>query len=204
MDSAKVSKRLQPVLAEAHELLLRAYGQYMGTDSLGHFDVADPSKGDLISGGNVLGTFSAWRDCLSLTLDQDPLGTAVHELLHANAFSDDWLPADTGKPEVIVSFRGFEIQVLASADKHVQEVHHRALNEAVTELLTHHAYSNALEAYANLIPFARELDRAVGLPEMARVYFQSGYEGLEDIAADRSLDLEQLSKGADDAARGHS
>lgn len=192
-------KLLEPVLAEAHELLMRKFPAYMGTDPRGHFNVADHKKVIRLSGASLLGSFSAWKDRVSLNLERDPLGTAVHELLHANAFSDDWLPEDTGRKGEIVSYRGFEIQVISAGTRRVKAICHRAINEGVTELLMTHAYPEAAQAYRQLLTFARELTERLGFEAVTRQYFREGYNGLQKLAQANDFDLDGLIHQADAA-----
>lgn len=159
------------------------------------FPVDDSAKRERVSAGATLGSFDAWEDRIRLNLEEDPLGTAVHELLHANAYGDDWLPADTGQ-DVIVSFRGFEIQVLTPRRDAVLGIYHRALNEGITELLTRHAYPAAAPAYEELLPAARDLEQRIGSDVLVRLYFHAGYAGLEAVIGDT---LAQLSTAADAA-----
>lgn len=192
-------KLLEPVLAEAHELLMRKFPAYMGTDPRGHFNVADPKRVIRLSSDSLLGSFSAWKDRVSLNLERDPLGTAVHELLHANAFSDDWLPEDTDRKDDVVSYRGFEIQVISAGTHRVKAIYHRAINEGVTELLTTHAYPEAAKAYLQLLTFARELTDRLGFEPVTRQYFREGYNGLQKLAQANDFDLNGLSQQADAA-----
>ncbi len=190
-------KKLRPVLLRAHRLLLRRYGRYIGTDSRGHFDIADAEKAAIIRPYPDLGSFDAWTDRVLINLQHDPVGTAVHELLHANAFSDDWLPRDIGKRDTIVSFRGLEVQV-ASADKRkVKRIYHRALNEGVTELLTLEAYRRAVPAYTDLLSFASSLRKAIGLKNLMKAYFSTGYPCMQAIASICRFNLKRLDMRAE-------
>lgn len=186
------------ILREAEGLLLAAFGEHLGADVRGRFDVRDPQKRARIPVSATLGSFDAWTDHIRLNAEVDPLGTAVHELLHANAFADDWLPADTGC-EGIISFRGFEIQHL-STDMQVHAIYHRGINESVTELLTIHAYPEAGPAYVDLLPFARKLATTIGLERLTALYFRAGYPGLESAVGDEPL--RTLSVQADAALYG--
>lgn len=181
-------------LREAERILRVAFPEAFSRDRRTRFEIEDARKHARIPASRTLGAFDAWRDRITLNLEHDPLGTAVHELLHANAYSDDWLPGDTLMEEV-VSFRGFEIQRLSARRDRVIAIHHRGINEGVTEHLTRHAYPDAMPAYEELLPVARELATRLGTPALAQLYFRAGYPGLEAIVGDTALS--SLSVAAD-------
>ena len=191
--------KVEPVLHQAHELLMARFPRYLGSDPLGQFDVANADKAEFITVSDILGSFDAWADKLSVNLEYDPLGTAVHELLHANAYSDDWFAPSAEWPEYIVSFRGLEVQVITADRRTVKEIAHRAINEAVTEMFTGHAYEDALPAYEALVPLAQELESALGSELLAHQYFCEGYQGLEEVCVDSGFDLKCLDSLADTA-----
>ena len=176
---------VRATLREAARLLRSTYPDFPSGRGA-RFNVEDRAKRARIAATDDLGSFDAWDDKLRLNLEIDPLGTAVHELLHANAFSDDWLPDDTGRDEIL-SFRGFEIQRLTPDREHVIAIYHRGLNEGVTELLTKRAYQPASPAYVELVPLAEEVESRIGLDLLARIYFDAGYPGLEARLGLRAL-----------------
>lgn len=192
-------KELKPILAEAHRLLRHTFGPYIGDDTLGQFDVSNPKKSGLVFGEGIFGGFDAWEDRVSLAIERDPIGTAVHELLHANSYSDDWTPDDLGRQDDLISFRGFEIQWLAAKTKHVKSIYHRGLNEGVTEFFTLRAYRKAIPAYTALLPYARQLMNAIGYENVARAYFRGGYHELEQLSRKTPLNLKQLDAKAESA-----
>jgi hypothetical protein len=181
-------------LRTAERLLRRAFVDFPPRPA--RFPISDPGKQLRIGAGEMLGSFDAWEDLVRLNLEEDPLGTAVHELLHANAYGDDWLPEDTGT-DTILSFRGFELQLFSADRRRVLDIRHRAINEGVTELLTRHAYPAAESAYEELLPTARELAQRIGLDVLARLYFRAGYPGLEAVLGDEAIT--PLSAAADAA-----
>ncbi|HLC53264.1 MAG TPA: hypothetical protein VJK03_01855 [Candidatus Nanoarchaeia archaeon] len=189
--------KLKPALVEANQLLIKSFPKYVGNDPFGQFDVSNKDKVTLISVSEILGSFNAWKDEIFLNLDEDPLGTAVHELLHANSFSDDWHIPDPNNPEYIVSFRGLEFQWITADHSTVKAVYHRALNEAVTELFTIHIYKDAIPAYENLIPFAQRLVKAIEFDNLAKQYFCEGYPGLEEVCSTYSFNLRDLDNHAE-------
>lgn len=201
-DVSRDWKALKPVLVEAHRLLCNKFGRYLGTDSLGLFDVSDQGKNKLMFGGDVLGSFDAWKDRVSLTVDHDPIGTAVHELLHANSFSDDWTPRDLGRRDDLISFRGLEIQWLSAKRQRVKGIYHRGLNEGVTEFFTLWAYKKAVPAYVALLPIAQMLVKKIGFRNVAQAYFRGGYEELEKMSVKISLNLDLLDAEAESVLQG--
>lgn len=195
-------KELKSALEQAQGLLCRSLGRYIGADPLGHFDINVQRKISRRRALGAVGSFDAWKDRISLNLDDDVLGTAVHELLHANAFSDDWTPADLGRAGDMVSFRGLEIQLVSPGGRRVRQILHRGINEAVTELLTLHVYPRAIPAYASLLPCARKLLRSLGFDDLARAYFWGGYPALDQMADAASLDLNLLDARSERILRG--
>lgn len=182
------------ILQDAERLLVARFGDHFSNDTRARFNTRDQRKQLRLTTSDTLGTFDAWTDRIALNAEVDPLGTAVHELLHANAFADDWLPQDTGR-EGVVCFRGFEIQHLNIDATQVYAIYHRGINEAVTELLTRHAYPDAGPAYVDLLPIAQQLATHIGFDRLSALYFRAGYPGLETLIEDDALC--ELSAAAD-------
>jgi hypothetical protein len=203
MNEKHIDLSLSPA-EKSMSMLKGRYGKWSGDDSKGIFDISDPGKFALEFNRSWGGEFSPWDDRVRVATGEDPFGTALHELLHANAFSDDYPPGDWPESEGRTqSYRGIEISRVIDGCRELLESSNTGLNEGVSEHLVRLVYLNAAKGYPKMIPYVDELLRVLGEERLERAYFaevpvwverefdrESGEEGVFrelSVRADRAL-----------------
>jgi hypothetical protein len=174
-------------------MLKERYGKWLGDGPRGIFDISDHEKFALESSQSWGGGFSPWDDRVRVAAGEDPLGTALHEILHANAFSDDYPPGDWSESDGrTLSYRGVEIEITRDTDGHRELLasSNTGLNEGVTEHLVRLVYPSAAIGYPEMIPYMDELLRVLGKERLERAYFAEG-----PVWVEREFDRESGEEG---------